>query len=97
MCSDFSYQRLQSECTAQAKLWATWAATVLRISLDDLNDTGIRGDRIARRATILVVVVISQLVYACLGIFGAARYGLATNGNILGNSWLPLRAQVLCR
>ncbi len=27
-------------------------------------------------------------VYGILGIFGAARYGLATAGNILVNTWL---------
>lgn len=60
-----------------------------------LSLAGAKGDRIASRATILVVVVISQLIYGCLGVFGAARHGLATSGNVLANEWLPLRAQVI--
>ncbi len=55
---------------------------------------GKEGDRLATRATVIVVVIVSQLIYGCLGIFGAALHGLATSGNILGNRWLPLRAQV---
>jgi len=49
---------------------------------------------LASRATVIVVVIVSQLIYGFLGIFGAARHGLATSGNILGNEWLPVRAQV---
>lgn len=58
---------------------------------------GPRGDRLAITATVIVVVVVSQLIYGCLGIFGAARHGLATSGNVLSNEWLPLRAQVHTR
>lgn len=54
---------------------------------------GKEGDRLANKATIIVVVIVSQLIYGCLGIFGAALHGMATSGNILGNEWLPLRAQ----
>ncbi len=55
---------------------------------------GPRGDKLASKATLLVVLVVSQVIYGCLGIFGAARHGLATSGNVLINEWLPLRAQV---
>ena len=55
---------------------------------------GEEGDRLTIRATVIVVVVVAQVVYGSLGVFGAARHGLATAGNILGNQWLPARAQV---
>lgn len=60
----------------------------------DLSGAGPRGDKLAINSTVLVVTLISQLIYGCLGIFGAARHGLATSGNVLSNEWLPLRSQV---
>lgn len=35
--------------------------------------------------------VVANLVYATVGVFAAARYGLATEGDVLVNSWLPGR------
>lgn len=37
----------------------------------------------------VVTIVISFAVYAVIGIFGAARWGLATEGDVLVNEWLP--------
>jgi solute carrier family 38 (sodium-coupled neutral amino acid transporter), member 11 len=39
-----------------------------------------------------VTLVIALLVYAVTGIFAAARWGLATEGDVLVNSWLPGKA-----
>jgi hypothetical protein len=33
--------------------------------------------------------VICFIIYFVLGFFGAARWGLATNGNLLVNAWGP--------
>lgn len=54
---------------------------------------GPAGDRLMRRATVGVVLVVAQVVYGSLGVFGAARHGLATAGNVLANTWLPNRSQ----
>ena len=53
---------------------------------------GRRGQDILCAALQLVTVVIAFLVYAVVGIFGAARYGLDTKGDVLMNDWLPGRA-----
>lgn len=55
---------------------------------------GPAGDKLTKRATVVVVALVAQVVYGSLGIFGAARHGLSTTGNILANRWLPSRAQV---
>ena len=34
-----------------------------------------------------------MLVYGVIGVFGAARYGRATEGNVLMNSWLGGKAE----
>jgi len=34
---------------------------------------------------------VAYLVYAVVGIFAAARFGLATEGDVLVNEWLPGR------
>lgn len=57
---------------------------------------GSGGDKIMRGATLAVILGVAQVVYGCLGVFGAARHGLATTGNILSNRWLPPHAQVPC-
>ena len=36
---------------------------------------------------------IAIVVYGLVGVFGAARYGLATEGDLLVNSWLHGRAE----
>ena len=38
---------------------------------------------------------VRRQVYGVIGIFGAARYGLRTEGNVLVNSWLGGRAEGL--
>ena len=65
-----------------------------RLQLRAEMPAGEEGDRLTIRATVVVVIVVAQVVYGSLGVFGAARHGLATAGNILGNQWLPARAQV---
>lgn len=35
--------------------------------------------------------VVASLVYAVVGVFAAARYGLSTQGDVLVNQWLPGR------
>ena len=55
---------------------------------------GKAGDNLTVKASVIVILVISQIAYGLLGAFGAARHGLSTNGNVMVNSWLPPKAQV---
>lgn len=50
-----------------------------------------RGDvgfRLTSTATIIVVGGVAVVVYGLVGVFGAARYGLQTQGDLLVNDWL---------
>lgn len=53
-------------------------------------------DSIARslqQRNVLISAGIAVAVYGLVGVFGAARYGLATQGDLLVNSWLHGRAE----
>lgn len=56
--------------------------------------SGKAGDRLTIQASVVVIMVIAQIVYAMLGAFGASRHGLKTNGNVMVNTWLPPKPQV---
>lgn len=47
-----------------------------------------RGPRIAGKAAVGVTLTVAPIVYASLGILGAARYGDHTQGSLLANAWL---------
>jgi len=46
------------------------------------------GAKITKRALGIVTIGIAMAVYCTIGIAGAARYGLSTEGDILMNTWL---------
>jgi sodium-coupled neutral amino acid transporter 11 len=54
---------------------------------------GERGLRLTSGASSVTILVVATLVYGTLGVFGAARYGLETEGNILVNQWLGGRGE----
>ncbi|KAK9845342.1 hypothetical protein WJX81_003878 [Elliptochloris bilobata] len=49
---------------------------------------GAAGVRLMTAATRTVVLGVATVVYTIIGVFGAARYGAQTAGNILVNNWL---------
>ncbi len=54
---------------------------------------GQRGLKLTSSASTFTIMVLATLVYGVLGIFGAARFGLATEGNVLVNRWIGGRAE----
>jgi amino acid permease len=53
---------------------------------------GKQGQDVLCSALNITTLVIAFAAYGLVGIFGAARFGLATQGDILVNKWLPGRA-----
>ena len=49
---------------------------------------GPRGAALAARAARWATLGAAQAVFGLLGVFGAARYGLATSGSLLADTWL---------
>eukprot|EP00884_Botryococcus_braunii_P011112 jgi/Botrbrau1/20000/Bobra.200_1s0008.1 len=54
---------------------------------------GQRGLKLMSSASTFTIMVVATVVYGVLGIFGAARFGLATEGNVLVNRWIGGRAE----
>ncbi|KAK9843248.1 hypothetical protein WJX74_009204 [Apatococcus lobatus] len=54
---------------------------------------GSLGVKLTNQAMCLVTLIVAPAVYGMLGIFGAARYGAATQGDMLVNTWLHGRAE----
>lgn len=54
---------------------------------------GPRGLKVTSRATAIAIFVVANVVFGVLGFFGAARYGLETQGNILVNAWIGGRGE----
>ena len=50
------------------------------------------GQDLLCKALNVTTLVIAYLAYCIVGVFGAARWGLATEGDVLINKWLPERA-----
>lgn len=49
---------------------------------------GQRGIALTSSAVYIVVMGVAMAVYALMGIFAAARYGMETQGNVLVNEWI---------
>ncbi|KAK9867727.1 hypothetical protein WJX84_006460 [Apatococcus fuscideae] len=54
---------------------------------------GALGVELTNQAMCLVTLGVAPLVYGMLGVFGAARYGAATQGDMLVNTWLHGQAE----
>lgn len=54
---------------------------------------GPRGLKLTSRATAIAIFVVANVVFGVLGFFGAARYGLDTQGNVLVNAWIGGRGE----
>ena len=51
-------------------------------------ELGARGPAVAGRAATAVTLAVAPAVYSLLGVLGAARFGLDTQGSLLVNGWL---------